>query len=510
MTKLQTPITSNSLKIIDLYNKIDSGSLITRPNYQRNLVWKKHHKYAFIETILLNYPFPEIYIASAEVDVENLRASEVVVDGQQRLTTIVDYIKGRGDFENQNKIQTFDELSIDEKKEFLNYSVTVKDLKSIGEDLTKEIFKRINSTNYALNINEILNAEFGGGEFAYFAKQLVTRDDQFEVSADTTDVIINKVDREFIVDFFSKNNVFSENDAKRMFDAQFIMLIASTILEGTYFGRNSKVPYYLEKFNLEFPPYLNVLETLKKSIKIIDSLKMSPGSYWFNKPNLLTLIIELKDIEESELDLNKLELELSDLGYKYDLYFNGTEDDIKILSLDEIKYFEVAKQGSHELSSREHRGLFIKNIIAKSRIESRQDVDTRYEKNLKSLIDNKLDFARLSPTVTGLKKSIMDATLSVRIFLYQKDIHSYELQEFGPSHKVVKDVVYLDGEGKIAQKGEVSLYRSNGRGDYRIWFTYLKEFVEPNEELALIVYEGKLAILNITRFDYTNFINSIV
>ena len=101
-----------------MYNKIEADLLDTSPNFQRKLVWKKQHKYAFINTILLNYPFPEIYIASSEIDVNSLQAKEIVVDGQQRLNAIVDYIKGINDFYNQNKLKAFNELSVLEKKEF--------------------------------------------------------------------------------------------------------------------------------------------------------------------------------------------------------------------------------------------------------------------------------------------------------------------------------------------------------------------------------------------------------
>src|SRR4051812_8424478 len=103
--KLKDSIPSNSVKIIELYNKIDVGVLDTSPDFQRKLVWKKQHKYAFINTILLNYPFPEIYIASAEMDVNNLKSQEIVVDGKQRLTAIVDYIKGINDFLNTKKVK---------------------------------------------------------------------------------------------------------------------------------------------------------------------------------------------------------------------------------------------------------------------------------------------------------------------------------------------------------------------------------------------------------------------
>lgn len=46
---------------------------------------------AFIETVLLNYPFPEVYVAAGEVDVETCEGKELLVDGQQRVTTLRQY-----------------------------------------------------------------------------------------------------------------------------------------------------------------------------------------------------------------------------------------------------------------------------------------------------------------------------------------------------------------------------------------------------------------------------------
>lgn len=149
--KLKESIPSNSIKIIELYNKILSETLVIRPSFQRKLVWKKQHKYHFIETILMNFPFPEIYIASSQIDIENLTAQEIVVDGQQRLSTIMDYIRGVNDFKQQSRVTSFDKLSIEEKKDFLNYLVTVRDLKNMEYEAIKEVFERINSTEYCLN-----------------------------------------------------------------------------------------------------------------------------------------------------------------------------------------------------------------------------------------------------------------------------------------------------------------------------------------------------------------------
>jgi len=498
--KLKAPIPSNSVKLIDLYNKITSGSLILGPDFQRKLVWKKQHKYAFIETILLNFPFPEVYIASEEVDIANLKAREIVVDGKQRLSSIVDYIQNDGDFSNQKSITHFDDLEISEKREFLNYLITVKDLKDIGEERIIEVFKRINSTNYSLNSNEILNAEYGGGEFAIFSKLLT--DNDYVPSEKETNIFIAADLKHKIISFFEENKVFSNNDVKRMFDSQYIMLIASTLLEGSYFGRSNRINHYLEKYNDEFSNYTNILERLTNSISIIKELKFSTGSYWFNKANLFTLIVELNDVKKSDLDLDLLEFMLLDLENKFDIYYNGDEEEeLEKLTADETKYFEVARQGSHENAAREHRGKVIRGLINESRIEEAVAESDIYIKNIEILKAKGIDYSIIIPTDTGLKKSIMDAVSGVREFLLRNGIHDYESQELGPTHKIKLECIFVTNDDEFST--EASLYRSNGRGDYRIWFKGLGDFADSKNELALINVDGTLKLLNISKIDYT-------
>src|SRR5690554_254007 len=81
--RLEALMPSDGVKIIELYNKLSEETLNLTPEYQRKLVWKKKYKVHFIETILMNFPFPEVYIASEEINVETMKAMEVVVDGKQ-------------------------------------------------------------------------------------------------------------------------------------------------------------------------------------------------------------------------------------------------------------------------------------------------------------------------------------------------------------------------------------------------------------------------------------------
>lgn len=505
--KLNSSIPANSVKLIDLYNKIISGSLITGPEFQRkNLVWKKQHKFSFIETILLNFPFPEVYIASSDIDLNELKAIEVVVDGQQRLTTIVDYIQGRNDFLNQKSIKSFDDLDETAKRDFLNYLITVKDLKNLTRENIIEVFKRINSTNYSLNSNEVLNAEYGGGEFAIFCKLLA--DKNYEYKQSETSIELEQSQREFINSFFEKNNVFSNNDVKRMFDSQYIMLIFATILEGQYFGRSSKINEYLARYNDEFQIYQDILKSLLRALETIDSLGFSEKSYWFNKANLFTLIIEIIKFGYENIDINFLEIKLSDLETKADLYFVGEEENLELMTSEEMKYFEVARQGSHELNAREHRGKVVREILELCRKQKTSNDNNYNEKKSKQLLNEKqINYSVIIPTATGLNKGIMDATQKIRKFLKDENIHDYEKQAFGPEHKVLIEGNFIN-ENLEKIKTTVSLYRAKGRGDYRIWFSGLQEFAKESNQLVLINNEG-LKVLNISKYDYSKYINSV-
>src|SRR5690606_31964785 len=117
----------------------------------RKLVWKKLHKYKFIETILLNFPFPEIYIAPGTIDIESFEIQDIIVDGQQRCNAIREYIETTGVFSfDKIPVKKYLELSDEEKGQFLSYEVSIRYLKNASKDQVREIFQRINNTEYSL------------------------------------------------------------------------------------------------------------------------------------------------------------------------------------------------------------------------------------------------------------------------------------------------------------------------------------------------------------------------
>jgi uncharacterized protein with ParB-like and HNH nuclease domain len=79
--------------IADIYEKIEDNKLDLSPDFQRKFVWTHEHQEQFLDTILRGFPFPEIYVCQGKVDTKKLRTTQKVIDGQQRLTTIKNYIE---------------------------------------------------------------------------------------------------------------------------------------------------------------------------------------------------------------------------------------------------------------------------------------------------------------------------------------------------------------------------------------------------------------------------------
>ena len=146
-------------KIGELFSKMNEGSLILSPSFQRNLVWNNSHKENFIETILKKLPFPEVYFCDGETNLETKKPQSIVVDGQQRLGTIREYLSGEL---KVKKISSYEDLSPKDQGDFLKYKVVVRDLGDVDNNSIKDIFKRINSVGYALNAMEIKNALYEG------------------------------------------------------------------------------------------------------------------------------------------------------------------------------------------------------------------------------------------------------------------------------------------------------------------------------------------------------------
>jgi hypothetical protein len=120
--------------------------------------------------------------------------------------------------------------------------------------------------------------------------------------------------------------------------------------------------------------------------------------------------------------------------------------------------------------------------------------------NKRKLVAVGQDFATFEPTVTGLKKSILDATQPVRTLFNEAGFHDYDSQGQGPDHKVMKKAIFISSE-KITET-TVSLYRPNTKsGDPRMWFRGLGKFAEAGSQVSLCIAGGDILLINLSNTD---------
>lgn len=129
------------------------------------------------------------------------------------------------------------------------------------------------------------------------------------------------------------------------------------------------------------------------------------------------------------------------------------------------------------------------------------------QSKIKILTKNQVSLSLIEPTETGLKKSIMDATGSVRSFLKENNIHDYDIQGQGQENKVQIDaLIYQDFQ---VIHSTASLYRpQTKKGDPRIWFSGLTKIANPHDLIAMIFYSGSFHIFNLTQLNVESLLNS--
>jgi hypothetical protein len=145
-----------------LVAEIREKELIVRPSFQRNAVWDRKRKSKFVESILLNIPIPNLFFA------EDDDGTKVVVDGQQRLLALKDFI------ENSFSLYGLEVLSQLNGRKFENLTerqqriINNRTLRCLvisarsDSEIRFEVFERLNTGGLPLNAQEVRHCVFRG------------------------------------------------------------------------------------------------------------------------------------------------------------------------------------------------------------------------------------------------------------------------------------------------------------------------------------------------------------
>jgi hypothetical protein len=324
-----------SVSLLNLVNDVRKEILIPDAYFQRNLVWREVHNKDFIKTILLGYPFPQIFISKGKVDVETMSTVSCIVDGQQRTNAIMKFIENEFDVDGKY----YGSLTESEKSDFLKYEVAVIELDLENDDpKVQEIFQRINRTSNSLTTIEKMASEFSTSEYMLVAKLLGNQinlehneeSDDFKEDPNIPKEYFTWARKQKVssfIELITDRNIYTARDLAKKAHLMHILNMMSTYL-ADFFNRNDKTNDFLNDYALTFAEKNEIIETLEKTAELILELDLKPKSYWHNKSNIFSLIVAIANqIDEIEFDIQKLksELELFEADIPSDYKLASTE-----------------------------------------------------------------------------------------------------------------------------------------------------------------------------------------
>ncbi|WP_176475367.1 DUF262 domain-containing protein [Kocuria sp. WN036] len=169
-------VNKTTYTVVDFLEWQRQGSLDLQPVYQRRAVWNPKVKSLLIDSLLRGFPLPLVFLHN-RLDVTTSKTIRQVVDGQQRLRTILSYV----DIDSLREVEEWDRFTVmrthnrdyaglafnqlpeDVQGRILQTELSVNVLPSNVDDVTVlSIFQRMNSTGLKLNDQEIRNATYFG------------------------------------------------------------------------------------------------------------------------------------------------------------------------------------------------------------------------------------------------------------------------------------------------------------------------------------------------------------
>lgn len=245
---------SRTYSINDFLEWHDNNQLELSPRFQRRSVWTDQARSYLMDTIIRGKPIPKFFIRQK---INPLTRSSIreVVDGQQRLRTILSYLKDGFQISKRHHPQYgglyYSQLgSVDDQIQasILTYELSVDLLINMPDSEVLDVFGRLNSYAVVLNTQEKINADHFG---------------PFKVLAD-------KLAHQHL-DFWTTNKILSESEIARMADVTLTADILIAMIEGIKSKKQLKG--YYDTYEKTFMQDVEPIESrFKKTIEDISNI----------------------------------------------------------------------------------------------------------------------------------------------------------------------------------------------------------------------------------------------
>jgi hypothetical protein len=250
------------------------NQLIMAPEFQRHSVWPRAAKAYLIDTILNDRPIPFLYFRRV-VSAQTGRSRYEVIDGQQRLRAIFDFIEGRFTLsettDERLKGKKYDDLPDKLKRRILGYDLNIEELSDYSDADIRDMFVRMNRFVVKLSRQEIRHAKHSG-KFADFVERLGSWSQ------------------------WKDSKIFTQLQLRRMRSVEFSAELAVLIIEGPQ-DKKFSIDLYYGTYEKQFPYRKLVESRLRQYLAWATAAFPDFETSRFRKPvHLYSLIGALEEI----------------------------------------------------------------------------------------------------------------------------------------------------------------------------------------------------------------------
>ena len=306
--------TDSRKTVSEIFKAFDNGELIVDDSYQRRSVWSEKDKVRLIETILLNLVIPQLFFWKAETDPETGVSTTHIVDGQQRIKAICDFVSNQFKLKKQHLLDSeikqkyadkcFRDLDPEDRKSFWNYQLMIIDIDpNANRDDIITMFNRLNLTDYSLNDQEKRNSK--SGEFAALAR---------DISEDPV---------------WEEKHLFTITDIKRMKDVEFcaslILLCRKGIIDQT---DQTALNQAYEELQNDYKDAENDKAKILRALSLLPEFFVTDeiAKFLKKKTQLYTMFSVIFYMEREEINLNQSHKEnLESFVRLYSLFNNDMD-----------------------------------------------------------------------------------------------------------------------------------------------------------------------------------------
>lgn len=343
---------SRTYSINDFVEWDKQKQLELNPFFQRRPVWSDKAKSYLIDTIIRGKPIPKVFIRQ-KINITTKTSIREVVDGQQRLRSILSFIKdGFTISRRQNKEHgglLFSQMPEEIQSQLLSYEIAVDLLINLPDSEVLDIFGRLNSYAVILNEQEKISASHFG---------------PFKIIADT-------IGRKY-ASFWVNQKILTASNILRMQEVNLVADILISTIEGVkskkqiskYYDAYEKIfdfdPDELErKFDTVIATILTIfpeglVDTEFSRNHLFYSIFLAVAHCLYGVPNLEHRRIPLVGDAHVERARNGLD-RVSEI-------FEAT--DLETLTRAEQQFIQDSRRATTDEAVRERRTLFLLGIMA--------------------------------------------------------------------------------------------------------------------------------------------------